>query len=143
MVLAAFVRPDFDARKRNVAILDDTRLLVVTSGSPEHLDIYEGRKGRQRETIKVRAGDTLESIGRRYALTKYDVARINHRSYVTPLSPGEELVVYKVVDYAKAKKTGVFKNIRDVSARKTGKTKRDAQRPLRSSSTQTKKNRGR
>src|SRR5262249_61796879 len=114
-----------DAAARKVALLDDSRILVVTSGSAEHLDIYEGRKGRQREIYTVKDGDTLESIGRKYALTKYDVARINHRSYVTPLDDGEKLVVYKVVNREKAKQAGVFKNIKDVDARR-GKAKKKA-----------------
>ena len=126
MVLEAFVPPGFDAAKRQVALLDDARLLIVTSGSPEHLDIYEGRKGRVRELYTVKDGDSLESIGRRYSLTKYDVARINHRSYVTPLDDGEKLVVYKVVDYEKAKQAGVFKNVKgDRSARRGKNRARD------------------
>jgi membrane-bound lytic murein transglycosylase D len=120
MVLEAFVPQSFDPIKRRVALLDDARLLIVTSGSAEHLDIYEGRKGRVRELYTVKDGDTLESIGRRYTLTKYDVARINHRSYVTPLEDGEKLVVYKVVDKQKATLAGVYKGVkdRDVSARR-------------------------
>src|SRR5262249_49419182 len=89
MVLVAFVAPGFDAAKRNMTLLDDARLMIVSAGSAEHLDIYEGRKGRVRERYVVKDGDTLDSIGRRYSLTKYDVARINHRSYVTPLDVGE------------------------------------------------------
>jgi membrane-bound lytic murein transglycosylase D len=124
MVLEAFVPPGFDAAQHNVALLDDARLLIVTSGSPEHLDIYEGRKGRVREVVTVKAGDTLDSIGHRYVLTKYDVARINHRSYQTPLEPGEELVVYKVVDRAKAKAAGVFKKPpKEIAARRSHKSK--------------------
>jgi membrane-bound lytic murein transglycosylase D len=126
MVLVAFVPPDFDAAQRNVALLDDSRLLVVTAGSPEHLDIYEGRKGRVRQTYVVKAGDTLESIGRRYSLTKYDVARINRRSYVTPLAAGEELVVYKIVDRELARKTGVFKNIKARQGKKIVKPRAPA-----------------
>jgi membrane-bound lytic murein transglycosylase D len=118
MVLVAFVPPRFDAAARNVALLDEARLLVVTTGSPEHLDIYEGRKGRVREIYTARSGDSLESIGKRFQLTKYDVARINRRGYLTPLEPGEKLVVYRVVDRAKAQKTGVFKNIKVAHARK-------------------------
>ena len=120
MVLMVFVPPSFDENKRNIALLDDSRLLVVTTGSPEHLDIYEGRKGRVRETYTTRPGDTLASIGARYSLTKYDVARINRRGYTTPLQAGEKLVVYRVVDRPKAVKAGVFKNPHHkvVSARK-------------------------
>ena len=66
------------------------------------------KRGRTRAKLVARKGDTLESIGRKYDLTKYDVARINRRSYHTPLRPGEEILVYRVVDRAKAKKAGVF-----------------------------------
>ena len=133
MVLEAFVPQSFDPVKRQVALLDDSRILIVTSGSPEHLDIYEGRKGRVRDLYTVRDGDTLESIGRRFALTKYDVARINHRSYVTPLEDGEKLVVYKVVDRQKATQAGVFKNVKDhdVSARRGKPSKKKPSTPAR------------
>jgi hypothetical protein len=56
----------------------------------------------------VKKGDTLESIGRPLHLSKYDMARINRRSYNGPVAPGEQLIVYVVVDVAKAKKAGVF-----------------------------------
>jgi membrane-bound lytic murein transglycosylase D len=109
MVLVAFVDPAFDAAQANVALCDDARLMVVTAGSAEHLDLVEGRKGRARLKVVAKKGDTLDSIGRRYGLTKYDVARINRRSYNTPLAQGEELIVYSVVDREKAKKAGVLK----------------------------------
>jgi membrane-bound lytic murein transglycosylase D len=108
MVLVAYVDPAFDAEKARVALLDASRLMVVTMASPEHLDLFEGRKGRVRKKIVVKAGDTLESLGRPHHLTKYDMARINRRSYYTPLVAGEELVVYAVVDKAKARKAGVY-----------------------------------
>ncbi|HKA91330.1 MAG TPA: LysM peptidoglycan-binding domain-containing protein [Haliangiales bacterium] len=122
MVLAVFVDPKFDADKRHIALLDDSRLYVVTRGSPEHLDMFEGRKGRKRVELVAKEGDTLESIGKKYGLTKYDVARINRRSYVTPLEAGEPLVVYQVVDKVKAKKAGVLKPAK-AAARKDGKKK--------------------
>src|SRR5262249_5360373 len=122
MVLAVFVDPKFDADKRHIALLDDSRLYVVTRGSPEHLDMFEGRKGRKRVELVAKEGDTLESIGKKYGLTKYDEARINRRSYVTPLEAGEPLVVYQVVDKVKAKKAGVLKPAK-AAARKDGKKK--------------------
>ena len=112
MVLAVFVDPKFDAERHNIALLDDARLYVVTRGSAQHLDLFEGRKGRKRVALTVKDGDTLESIGKKYNLTKYDVARINRRGYTTPLVAGEELVVYQVIDREKAKKAGVFKAAR-------------------------------
>jgi membrane-bound lytic murein transglycosylase D len=108
MVLVAYVKADFDADARHVALLDDSRLMVVTAGSEEHLDLVEGRKGRKRVRIVCKAGDTMESLGKPHHLTKYDMARINKRSYQTELPPGTELIVYEVVDKAKARKAGVF-----------------------------------
>jgi membrane-bound lytic murein transglycosylase D len=121
MVLQAFVPETFDPSTRGVALLDPARLNLVTMGSPEHLDVYEGRKGRVRVTVTVKPGDTLETIGKKFTLTKYDVARINGRGYTTPLVPGEELVVYRIVDKDKAEKTGVYKNIKGKGKAKKGK----------------------
>ncbi|MBI4509446.1 MAG: transglycosylase SLT domain-containing protein [Deltaproteobacteria bacterium] len=120
MVLVAYVDEGFDPEKNHVALLEEKRLLVVTAGSPEHLDIVESRKGRARVKVVAKAGDTLESIGRRYGLSKHDVARINRRSYVTPLKPGEELIVYSIVDRARAKQAGVLK-AKPGKAKKPGK----------------------
>ena len=55
-----------------------------------------------------RPGDTLESLGKPRFLSKYDMARINKRSYQTDLPPGTEVIVYEGVDKAKARKAGVF-----------------------------------
>ncbi|MFH0902465.1 MAG: transglycosylase SLT domain-containing protein [Pseudomonadota bacterium] len=107
MILTVYVDDAFDQAKANVALLDEARLLVVTAGSEEHLSILEQRKGRSRIAVVAKKGDTLESIGRRYGLSKYNVARINRRSYNQPLKPGEKLFVYRVVDQAKAKAAGV------------------------------------
>ena len=98
--------------------------MVVSTGTPEHMDLFEGRKGRVRKKIVVKAGDTLESLGRPHHLSKYDMARINRRSYSTPLVAGEQLIVYAVVDRGKAKKAGVFDVKRKPAAPAKGKGKK-------------------
>ena len=98
-------------------LLDEARLMVVTAGSREHMELFEGRKGRVRKKVIAKAGDTLESIGRPHHLTRYDMARINRRSYSTPCLAGEEIIVYAVVDRQKARKAGVF----DVKAKATAR----------------------
>lgn len=108
MVIVAWVDPTFDADVAHVALLDDSRLMLVTAGTPEHMAVVEGRKGRKRVLVKAKKGDTLESVGRPHSLSKYDMARINHLAVSTKLAGGEELIVYVVVDRAKAKKAGVF-----------------------------------
>lgn len=117
MVLVAFVPPDYDADAAGVALLDDSRLMVVTAGSQEHLDLVEGRKGRKRVKYTVKRGDTLESIGKPHHLSKYDMARINRISPNADLEPGTELIVYVVVDKQRAKQTGVYKKPRKVPPR--------------------------
>jgi len=54
MVLVAHVAPEWDATKANVALLDDSRLLLVEAGSKTHMDLVEGRKGRERVLVKAK-----------------------------------------------------------------------------------------
>lgn len=124
MVVIAWVAPDFDAVARNVVLLDEARLMLVTSGSAEHMDLVEGRRGRKRVKHVVKRGETLESIGRPHHLTKYDMARINRRSMSTPLDAGEELIVYVVVDKPKAKQAGVYKKKKPVPPRPVQRPKK-------------------
>jgi membrane-bound lytic murein transglycosylase D len=108
MVLVAWVAPGFDAAARKVALLDDSRLMLVSRGSEEHLDLMEGRKGRKRVKLVAKAGDTLEALGRPHHLDKFDMARINRRSWSKALAAGDEVVVYVVVDKVKARQAGVL-----------------------------------
>lgn len=98
MVLQAWVDESFDEGKRGVALLDETRILVVTRGSPEHLDHAEQRVGRRRVEYVAKKQESFEQIAKKYGLTARDLARINKRSYRTVLEPGEAIVVYEVVD---------------------------------------------
>ena len=131
MVLVVYVAPGFDAQRAQVSLLDEARLMVVTAGSPEHMDLFEGRKGRVRKKVVAKAGDTLESLGRPHHLTKYDMARINRRSYGTPCVAGEELIVYAVVDRQKARKAGVFEVKAKASPKKSkrGRATASARKP--------------
>jgi membrane-bound lytic murein transglycosylase D len=121
MVLVAWVDPKFDADQAKVKLLDETRLMLVDSGSEEHIALVEGRKGRVRKTIQVKKGDTWESIAKKYEVTKYDLARINRRGYTTALATGDDLVVYEIVDRALAKKAGVLKGKGKGKGKSSGK----------------------
>ena len=46
MVLVVWVPTSFDADKRNVTLLDESQLVVVTRGSAEHMDLDAERMGR-------------------------------------------------------------------------------------------------
>ncbi len=102
MVLQVWVSKDFKPGKHEVAVMDESRLRVVESGSEEHLNEAERRIGRKRVSYSPRRPESLETIGAKYGLGRYDLARINHLSPSSIVSPGEKVLVYEVVDTTKS-----------------------------------------
>ncbi len=98
MVVVAWVSPTFDADKARVALLDETQLVVVTRGSPEHLDLAEQRTGRARIEYVAGKKEKLEDVAKRYGMGSHDLARINRISYNTVLEKGDKIIVYQVTD---------------------------------------------
>lgn len=98
MVLLAWVPPGFDAARRRVALLDEAHLVVVTRGSPEHLDLAEERTGRVRLEYVAPGKETLADVAKRYGMGSHDLARINRISYDTVLAKGDRIIVYQVTD---------------------------------------------
>lgn len=93
MVLQLWVAPDFDTSK--AALVDPSRVRVVTCGSEEFFDLVEARRGRKRLTYRVRRGDDLKKIGRKFGLTVADLERINRFGAAhTDLVVGQKLTVY-------------------------------------------------
>ena len=104
MVLVAWVPADFDAEKRKVVLLDPGQLVVVTRGSPEHLDLTEARLGRVRTEYVAQGKEKLEDIAKKFGMRKYDLARINRISYDTVLAKGDKVIVYQVAEPARSKR---------------------------------------
>ncbi|HET9626136.1 MAG TPA: LysM peptidoglycan-binding domain-containing protein [Kofleriaceae bacterium] len=104
MVLVAWVAPDFDPVKRAVNLLDDTQLLVVTRGSPEHLDLAEARTGRVRTEYVAQGKEKLSEVARKFGMGSHDLARINRISYDTVLTKGQTVIVYQVADPGRSKR---------------------------------------
>jgi hypothetical protein len=98
MVLVAWVGTDFDAQKRGVVLLDPAKLVIVTRGSPEHLDLAEARLGRVRTEYVAQGKEKLGDIAARFGMRKYDLARINRIDAETTLSKGDKIIVYQVAD---------------------------------------------
>jgi membrane-bound lytic murein transglycosylase D len=98
MVLQAWVEPKFDAARANVRLLDDARLLVVTRGSVEHLDVSEARLGRVRVEYTAKKEESFEAIGKKFGLGPRDLARINKMKSTSVIEPGQTIIVYKVAD---------------------------------------------
>jgi membrane-bound lytic murein transglycosylase D len=98
MVLVAWVPTDFNAEQRRVVLLDPSQLIVVTRGSPEHLDLAEARVGRVRVEYTAQGRERLEDVARKFGMKKYDLARINRISASTTLARGDKVIAYQVVD---------------------------------------------
>jgi hypothetical protein len=104
MVLQAWVAPAWSERTAHVALLDETRLVLVTRGSKEHLELSEQRSGRERFEYTAKRAESFEAIGKRYGLGKRDVARINRRPPDTVVAAGETIVLYRVVDRTRSER---------------------------------------
>jgi membrane-bound lytic murein transglycosylase D len=92
MSLQAFVAPDVDLS--HIAVLTEADVRVLPVGSDEFFGALEQSQGFRRMTVTARAGDTLESIGRRYDVSVRLMERINRRSRTDTLRPGETVIVY-------------------------------------------------
>ncbi len=104
MVLVAWVSPTFDADAHKVALLDESQLVIVTRGSPEHLDLAESRTGRVRVEYVAQSKEKLSEVAKRYGMGSHDLARINRISYDTMLAKGDKIIVYQVADPKRSKR---------------------------------------
>jgi LysM repeat protein len=81
---------------------------VVLAGSEEFLNAYEEQKGRRRLIYRVREGDSLSSISRRFGLSVGSIMRINQFDRKAKLQPGQPVVVYvDAAQFSPRKKTEV------------------------------------
>jgi len=102
-VLRLWVPADFDLRSAEVVLHEEPEVELVARGSTEHIEAALALRGLVRRGYRVRKGDTLEKIGRRFGLTVGSLARINGFGRAEPLTPGDVLIVY--VDTAKQRGT--------------------------------------
>ena len=103
MFLQLFVPPDVDLSRAVVLMPDEVRILVV--GTDEFFDYHEAQRGRARVRHRIRAGDTLTSLGRRFDLSVGSLARINRIPTSTVLRVGDEIIVYAPASQAPAAAT--------------------------------------
>lgn len=92
MVLQLFPKSTHDLSR--VRTLKEPAVRVLVAGSPQFFDHFEGLNGKRRLVVKVKEGDTLASIGRRYETSVGWMERINRRSRGDRLVRGESIVVY-------------------------------------------------
>ncbi len=128
MVLVAWVAPQFDAERHKVELLDEASLVVVTRGSPEHLDLSESRTGRVRTEYIAKEKEKLADIAKKFGMGSHDLARINRISYDTVLEKGQSCIVYEVKDPGRSKRA-------DEQWRKTPRARRGKVAPERAQRT--------
>jgi membrane-bound lytic murein transglycosylase D len=71
---------------------DDVRIVRV--GSDEFFNLSEANRGRRRKMVVAKAGETLESIGKRFGVSGASMERINRRARNDALEEGTPVVVY-------------------------------------------------
>ncbi len=104
MIIQAWVAKDWDAKRAKVKLLDERRIMLVTRGSLEHLDLAANRMGRARLEYTAKRKESFESIGAKFGLGKRDLARINRMPSDTVLEKGQSIIVYQAVDRARSKR---------------------------------------
>jgi membrane-bound lytic murein transglycosylase D len=92
MFLQLFVPTSRDLSRALVLADRDVRVLVV--GSEEFFDYHEAQRGRVRVRYRVRPGDTVASISRRFDLSPGSLSRINRFDRAVALRPDQEIIVY-------------------------------------------------
>lgn len=122
MILQAFVPRAQDLAQVRLLAPKDVR--VVIAGSSTFLDRHEQRKGRRRLTYKVRRGDTLTRIARRFRLSVGSLMRINNFGPSKRLRSGQSIVIYAKGRKAKGRKARRAKRAEGRRAAKLAATKK-------------------
>jgi membrane-bound lytic murein transglycosylase D len=92
MTLQAFVPQDVDLSK--VLVVPEGQVQVLPVSSDEFFAALEKDKNFKRITVTAHAGDTIQTIGRRYSVSPTTMERINRRGRGETLREGEAVVVY-------------------------------------------------
>ncbi len=92
MILQLFVPKNTDLSKAVVLTPNEVKVLQV--GSDEFFDYHEAQRDRVRIRYRVRPGDTLSKIAKRFELSVGSIARINRFSSKTLLRADQEIIVY-------------------------------------------------
>ena len=92
MTLQVFV--PLTADLSHAALLGENDVRVLVAGTDDFFAYWEGTKGKRRLVVTAKAGETLESIGRKHGVNTASMERINGRGRHEALKDGETVVVY-------------------------------------------------
>lgn len=93
-MLQVVVREDFAPEQHGIAAFDTDQVELVVRGSLAHLEADLAERGLVRRGYRVRRGNTLASIGKRFDLSVGSLARINGFSRQHEPEVGETITVY-------------------------------------------------
>lgn len=93
-IVQVVVPASFDPPTAGVEAYELHEVEYAVRGSRAHLEASLRRRGKQRRGYRVRQGDTLARIGRRFDLTLGDLARINAFSRQHDPQAGNTVIVY-------------------------------------------------
>jgi membrane-bound lytic murein transglycosylase D len=77
-----------------VVALGERDVRVVAVGTDEFFTYLEQQRGQKRIVVTARAGDTLDTIGKRYQVPAKTMERMNRKARTEKLDDGESVVVY-------------------------------------------------
>ena len=97
--LQLLVARTFDALAARVDLYEHDQVELVVRGSREHLESALRDRGLVRRGYKVKKGDDLTKIGKKFDLSDGDIARINAIPRDDKPAPGAILVVYVDKDH--------------------------------------------
>ena len=97
--LQILVPQGFDALAARVDLYEQNQVELVVRGSREHLESALRERGLVRRGYRVKKGDDLTKIGKKFDLSDGDIARINNIPREDKPAPGALLVVYVDKDH--------------------------------------------
>ena len=92
MTLQAFVPSDADLSR--VVVVAESDVQVLSVGTEEFFTALERDRGFKRVVVTAKAGDTLESIGKRFDVPARTMERVNRKGRGDSLRSGDAVVVY-------------------------------------------------
>ncbi|HEY8087385.1 MAG TPA: LysM peptidoglycan-binding domain-containing protein [Polyangiaceae bacterium] len=98
MTLQAYVPQDTDLSR--VMVVPESDVHVMAVGSDEFFASLERDRNIHRVVVTAHAGDTLESIGKRFDVPVKTMERVNRRGRGEALIPGETVIVYAPANVA-------------------------------------------
>ena len=93
-VLQLLVPRTFSADAARVDLLEQSQVELIVRGSREHIEAGLRDRGLVRRGYRIRKGDDLAKIGKKFDLSDGDLGRINNLPRDHVPAPGALLVVY-------------------------------------------------